>query len=159
MPTPTRIDIPAAARADMARLLNASLAEAIDLWARSKHAHWNVKGPTFQQLHELFDKVAEQAEEFADDLAERAAALGESAEGRLKAVAERSSLKAYPDSTPRSADHVAALSDAIAAFGAKVRRSIDAASNAGDQGTADLFTSISRDNDKLLWMVEAHLQS
>jgi starvation-inducible DNA-binding protein len=76
-------------------LLNRNLALAIDLERQAKQAHWNVKGPNFIALHELFDKVAEVAEEFTDLLAERATALGGAAEGRVHAVAESSSLPSH----------------------------------------------------------------
>jgi len=53
----TRNDLPANTRTKVIELLNARLADAIDLGAQTKHAHWNVKGPNFIALHELFDKV------------------------------------------------------------------------------------------------------
>ena len=55
--------------------------------------------------------------------------------------------------------HVAALSHALAKFGASARAAIDTAANLGDADTADLFTGVSRGVDKLLWMVEAHTQA
>jgi starvation-inducible DNA-binding protein len=72
----TRNDLPANTRTKVIELLNARLADAIDLGAQTKHAHWNVKGPNFIALHELFDKVAESVEEHIDTLAERVTALG-----------------------------------------------------------------------------------
>src|SRR2546430_12633482 len=58
-------------------LLNQHLADVLDLDFQAKQAHWNVKGPHFIGLHELFDKVAEELEEFTDDIAERAVKLGQ----------------------------------------------------------------------------------
>jgi starvation-inducible DNA-binding protein len=52
-----------------------------------------------------------------------------------------------------------ALSGALAEFGASTRRAIDLAADGGDADTADLFTEVSRGVDKLLWLVEAHLQA
>jgi len=77
----TRNDLPANTRAKVIELLNARLADAIDLGAQTKHAHWNVKGPSFIALHELFDKVAENLAEQTDSLAERVTALGGTAHG------------------------------------------------------------------------------
>jgi Ferritin-like domain len=57
-------------------LLNQQLADALDLALQAKQAHWNVKGPSFIALHELFDSVVEEIVEHADDLAERAVELG-----------------------------------------------------------------------------------
>jgi starvation-inducible DNA-binding protein len=138
-------------------LLNRSLASAIDLERQAKQAHWNVKGPNFIALHELFDKVAEAAEEFADLLAERATSLGGTAEGRLHAVVETSSLPRYPGEMIPEREHIDALSTALATFGKTAREAIDEAERFGDADTADVFTEISRETDKQLWLVESHL--
>ena len=95
----TRNDLPADTRARLADLLNARLADAIDLDAQAKHAHWNVKGPNFIALHELFDKINEEVEEYVDDIAERVVALGGTAHGTARNVATKSSLKEYPNAT------------------------------------------------------------
>lgn len=68
----TRNDLPASVREKMVELLNARLADAIDLYSQLKHAHWNIKGPCFIALHKLFDDIAEDVEGYVDDLAERA---------------------------------------------------------------------------------------
>ena len=83
----TRNDLPAGTRTKVIELLNARLADAIDLGTQTKHAHWNVKGPNFIALHELFDKLAENVEEHIDTLAERVTALGGTAHGTIAAVA------------------------------------------------------------------------
>ena len=72
----TRIDLPADQRKNLIASLNQQLADTFDLFGQSKQAHWNVKGPQFQQLHELFDDLAEQLEGYVDVIAERATALG-----------------------------------------------------------------------------------
>jgi starvation-inducible DNA-binding protein len=61
----TSHDLPQATRRSVIDLLNAHLADAIDLQLQAKQAHWNVKGPNFVGLHELFDKIAEQTREYA----------------------------------------------------------------------------------------------
>ena len=146
-------------RRAMIELLNQQLAHVIDLGLQAKQAHWNVKGPHFIGLHELFDRVAEELEEFADDIAERAVELGGIALGTIQVVSQNSRLKAYPLSLVSGREHISALSGALAKFGAGAREAIDTAGKAGDADTADLFTEISRGVDKLLWMVEAHLQA
>ena len=155
----TRNDLAANTRGAMISLLQARLADAIDLSTQTKQAHWNVKGPHFIGLHELFDQVHEHVDQAVDLVAERLVALGGVAEGTVRAVAKRSGLDEYPLDIAAGTDHVAALSNALAAFGKAVRKSIDEASEAGDQDTADLFTEVSRQADKDLWMVEAHLQA
>jgi starvation-inducible DNA-binding protein len=154
----TRNDLPARTRAKVIETLNARLADAIDLGAQAKHAHWNVKGPNFIALHELFDKIAESVEEHIDELAERITALGGTAYGTIAAVARSSSLAPYPENIVDGLQHVDALAAALAQFGKKIRKGIDEAGKQGDADTADLYTGISRAADKNLWFLEAHLQ-
>jgi starvation-inducible DNA-binding protein len=153
----TRNDLPQATRAKAVELLNARLADAIDLGTQVKYAHWNVKGPNFIALHELFDKIAENVEDQVDTIAERVTALGGRAQGTLVAAARGTSLKPYPEDTTGGAAHVEALSAVLADFGRKVRAGIDQAAGFGDADTSDLFTGISRETDKNLWFLEAHL--
>lgn len=154
---PTKNDLSAGLRAQVAALLADRLAELIDLQLQAKQAHWNVKGPNFIALHELFDDIAGEVMGFVDDVAERIVALGGTAEGTLAAVARRSNLPAYPLEITRGKDHVSALSMSLAAAAKSVRAAIDQADQLGDKDTADLFTGISRALDKQLWFVEAHL--
>ena len=153
----TKNNLAEAVRTEMVQLLNTRLADAVDLFDQAKHAHWNVKGPQFIALHQLFDTVANHVESFADLLAERAVQLGGVAEGTCQVVAERTSLKSYPRMMTAGRDHVDALSSVLAEFGGKVRAAIDVADGRGDKDTADLFTEISREVDKDVWFLEAHL--
>jgi starvation-inducible DNA-binding protein len=153
----TRNDLPAAVRTPIVKLLNSRLADAIDLGTQAKQAHWNVKGPNFIALHELFDQVAEHIEDHVDTLAERITALGGTAYGTIAAVSRTSTLAPYPEDISDGIHHADALSSAVADFGAKVRKAIDEAARAGDADTSDLFTGMSREIDKDLWFLEAHL--
>jgi starvation-inducible DNA-binding protein len=155
----TKIDLPESKRVQLIQLLGDRLADVIDLQLQSKQAHWNVKGPSFIALHELFDSIAGEVSEFADTIAERIVTLGGTADGTLSGVAKRTHLPAYPVEISAGRDHVETLSTALAAFGKLVREAIDRSTEMGDADTADLFTGISRDIDKKLWFVEAHLQA
>ena len=155
----TRNDLPLGTRTKIVKLLNERLADAIDLGMQVKHAHWNVKGPNFIALHELFDKIAENVEEHIDTLAERATALGGIAHGTLAAVARATSLKPYPQHINEGVAHLKALAAALGAFGARVRAAIDDSTALKDADSADLFTGISREVDKDLWFLEAHLHA
>jgi len=146
-------------RESLLKLLNERLADALDLVHQSKQAHWNVKGPQFQMLHELFDDVAEHAEDYADLIAERAVALGGTAEGRVQTVAKATTLPEYPALAASGTAHLAALISAQAVFTTRVRSAIDACATAGDAATADLFTEVVREADKDLWRLEAHTQA
>lgn len=156
---PTRNDLSAKTRTRVTDLLNARLADAIDLQLQAKQAHWNVKGPNFIALHELFDKLAGELGGHVDDLAERITALGGTAEGTVQAVIGRSRLEPYPLALSEGRAHLEALAAALARFGKSVRKAIDEAGKAGDADTSDLFTGVSRDVDKSLWLLEAHLQA
>jgi starvation-inducible DNA-binding protein len=154
----TKNDLSEGMRAKAIELLNARLADCIDLQTQCKQAHWNVKGPSFIALHELFDKVNEAVEDYVDDIAERAIQLGGVAGGTARMVAQRSSLTEYPNAAD-GRSHVEALSSALAAFGKAARHAIDQSNDMGDLDTADLFTEVSRGIDKWLWFVESHLQA
>src|SRR5206468_10172940 len=84
--------------------------------------------------------------------------LGGIAEGTVGVVAERSTLVDYPLGLSTGAEHVAALSDALAMFGRTVRVGIEEMNELEDAGSADILTEISRGVDKWLWFVEAHQQ-
>ncbi len=155
----TRNDLPADVRQKMVETLNRELAETLDLYTQTKHAHWNVKGSDFYQLHELFDELAEEVFGFIDKLAERATALGGYAQGTLRMAAGASKLPEYPREAIDGRQHVEALIDRYAKYAASVRRSIDEAQNEDDLGTADLFTDVVRVVDKHLWFLEAHIQT
>ncbi len=154
----TKNDLPEAKRVEAIGLLNQRLAECIDLQTQCKQAHWNVKGPTFIALHKLFDEVNEEVEDYVDLIAERIVQLGGIAEGTVGAVEGRSTLPDYPLVLSTGAEHVAALSDALAAFGRTARMGIEEMNELEDADSADILTEISRGVDKWLWFVEAHQQ-
>jgi starvation-inducible DNA-binding protein len=155
---PTKNDLPEAARREAVELLNQRLADCIDLQTQCKQAHWNVKGPTFIALHKLFDEIYEDVAEYGDLIAERVVQLGGIAEGTAAVVAERSALIDYPLALSTGAEHVAALSDALAGFGRTARVGIEEMNELEDADSADILTEISRGVDKWLWFVEAHQQ-
>src|SRR5882724_6504622 len=147
----TQNDLAEKVRTGAVELLNQQLADALDLALQAKQAHWNVKGPSFIALHELFDELVDAVLEHADE-------LGGTAVGTARTTAKKSRLSEYPLEIHSGREHVTTLSRAIATFGASARAGIDAATELGDADTADLFTEISRSVDKLLWKVEAHGQ-
>lgn len=155
----TKNSFPEKSRVQVISLLQQQLADGIDLMMQAKQAHWNVKGPSFISLHELFDKISEDSEEYVDLIAERIEQYGGVAEGTVRAAAKRSRLPEYPLTISQGREHVQALSQALANFGESVRHAIDQADELHDQDTADIFTEISRGVDKYLWFVEAHNQA
>ena len=156
---PTKNDLPEDKRVEVIGLLNQRLAEAIDLQTQCKQAHWNVKGPSFIALHKLFGDVNEDVANYVDVIAERVVQLGGVAEGTIGAAEQRSKLPDYPIGISTGPEHVAALSDALSAFGRAARITIEEMNELEDAGSADMFTEISRGVDKWLWFVEAHQQA
>jgi starvation-inducible DNA-binding protein len=153
---PTKHALDAETRQSVIELLNARLADVIDLELQAKQAHWNVKGPNFIGLHELFDKLAAAAADYKDDIAERAVMLGGTAVGTAQAVVERTTLPPYPANAQDWKTHVDGLSSALAKLGTALRQAIEDADELEDAVTADLFTEITHGVDKYLWFVEAH---
>ncbi len=139
-------------------LLNQRLADGIDLALAIKQAHWNIKGPQFIAIHEMLDGFRTEIDEYNDEMAERAVQLGATAFGTAATVASASKLEPYPTDIYAIADHLAALIDRYAVFADAVRANIDETDEAGDAGTADLFTAVSRGIEKQLWFLEAHVQ-
>jgi starvation-inducible DNA-binding protein len=155
----TENDISRERRSELITLINQRLADAVDLQMQMKQAHWNVKGPHFIGLHELFDQVDEAVESYVDLIAERIMQLGGIAEGTVRVAAERSRLEEYPLDIADGQAHVEAVSKALSTFGHEARNTIDQADDLDDADTADIFTEISRGIDKWLWFVEAHSQA
>ena len=154
----TSIDIPDNIRCSSVALLNARLADAIDLALRLKHAHWNIHGPHFIALHSLFDELRTEVDAQADLLAERVAAFGGHAEGLMQQVTLSTTLPPCAADANTERAHLESLAQAMGVFGAKIRGALQDAADAGDAGTADIFTQISREADKQLWKIEAHFR-
>jgi starvation-inducible DNA-binding protein len=155
----TKNDLAVDLRVKVNELLGRRLADAIDLMLQSKHAHWNVKGPSFIALHELFDKVHDGLADYVDLVAERIVQLGGRADGIAASVIERSSLPPYPSNATDGMDHIRGLSTGLAAFGKAARKDVDDLAGWGDAGSADLMTEVSRGVDKHLWLLEAHVHA
>ena len=139
-------------------LLNARLADSIDLALITKQAHWNIKGPQFIALHEMIDTFRTEIDTHVDTMAERIVQLGGIALGTSQTVVAATKLEPYPTDITRSKDHLAALIERYAAASKSVREAIDDADEAGDPATTDIFTAYSRALDKALWFLEAHIQ-
>lgn len=156
--THTRNSIPKKSRIEIVALLQARLADSIDLMMQAKQAHWNVKGPHFIPLHELFDKVYTESGVYVDLIAERIVQLGGIAQGTIRAAAKASGMPEYSLEISSGHKHVAELAHAIAFYSEMIREGIALSMKIGDAGTVDLLTQVSRGADMNLWFVEAHEQ-
>lgn len=154
----TSVDLAPDLREQMIVLLNQQLANTFDLYSQSKQAHWNVKGIHFEELHTLFDKVADTIFPYADVIAERVTALGGTAMGTVRMAAGSSELAEMPADLTKGEDFLAAMTERWAHYAASVRAAAQEADDAGDLTTSDLLIEVSHDADKMLWFIEAHLQ-
>lgn len=157
--THTRNSLPEKTRIEVAALLQERLTDSIDLMMQAKQAHWNVKGPNFIALHELFDKVFTDTGKYVDTIAERIVQLGGTARGTIRVAAQQSSLPEYALDISSASKHIAGLAHALAFYGELIRKAIEQANKLEDADTADIFTEVSRGTDFNLWFVEAHEQS
>lgn len=155
---PTKNDLKSNTKNVSIEIMNARLADAIDLALITKQAHWNLKGPQFIAIHEMLDSFREQIDIYSDMIAERAVQLGGAAFGTKEAVSEKSSLKAYPTDIFAIKDQLPALIERYATVANNTRKSIDDVDEAGDADAADILTNFSKALDKSLWFLEAHIQ-
>jgi starvation-inducible DNA-binding protein len=151
--------LPEEQQAKLIEIMNCRLADAIDLRLQSRQAYWNVKGPHFMSLRELFNQVAAGVEEYANLIAGRIVQLGGVAEGTAQAVAGRSALDGYRLSSVDGSGHIGALSTTLTDFGRHVRYASAQASDLLDADTAAILTEIGRGIDKWLWFVETSQQA
>src|ERR1700724_666770 len=157
-PYKTQNDVPSNPKIVTIQLLNARLADTIDLALLTKQAHWNIKGPQFIALHEMIDGFRTELDDHVNTMAERVVQLGGTALGTTQAVAGSTTLAPYPTNIYAANDHLSALIERYAKVASAVRTAIDETANAGDADTADPFPALSRALDKSLWFLEAHLQ-
>ena len=152
------IALPAEARVVSCQILNEILADTMILYALYKKHHWLVAGPTFYQLHLLFDKHAEEQLEIVDLLAERVQSLGGIAVGDPRHAAELTTI----DRPPNGAEDVPAmihrLLDAHETVIEKVREGIEKTEKSGDWGSNDLLMSdVLRRHELQVWFVAEHV--
>lgn len=155
----SNVGVPEANRQAIIALLNARLADAVDLFTQVKWAHWNLKGMHFIALHELFDSIAEHVEAHTDTIAERIVALGGVANGTAREVAAKSGLKEADLTAADGESQLKWLVHNVAHHVNAMRQAVNESDDLDDKITADLFTTETRELDKDLWFLEAHLQA
>ena len=156
---PSSVGVPDNNRQALISLLNLRLADSVDIHSQVKWAHWNVKGKDFYQLHLLFDSVATHLEDHIDTIAERIAALGGVANGTIRESVAKSSIPEANLAAADGPDMVKFLVHNVGHYTSALRTAIQEADDLDDAVTVDLFTTITRDMDKDLWFIEAHIQA
>ncbi len=153
------VGVPDQNRQALIALLGARLADSADLRSQVKWAHWNLKGMHFIQLHLLFDSVAGHLLEQTDTIAERITTLGGVAHGTVREAAAKSTLNEADLSASDGPSMLKFLVHNVAHHANALRTAVQEANDLDDAITADLFTQLTRELDKDLWFLEAHLQS
>ena len=157
MKFPSHVNLPAEAREELIDMLNTQLANAIDLHWQIKQAHWNIRGKHFISRHELFDQLADHARLQADKFAERAGTLGGYALGTIRLASKASELPEYDLKAVNGEDHMIALTERFARYGASIREGIQQSEDCKDPVTVDLLTQILGEVELDLWFLESHL--
>ena len=146
------------ARAESCRLLNEILADSMILYALYKKHHWLVAGPTFYQLHLLFDKHAEEQTEIIDLLAERVQSLGGIAVGDPRHAAELTTIDRAPDGAEDVPAMIHRTLNAHETIIEKVRDAIDKTEKNSDWGSNDILMSdVLRRNELQVWFIAEHV--
>src|SRR5258705_1552546 len=146
------------ARAESCRLLNEILSDSMILYALYKKHHWLVAGPTFYQLHLLFDKHAEEQTEIIDLLAERVQSLGGIAVGDPRHAAELTTIDRAPDGAEDVPAMIHRTLDAHETILEKVRDAIDKTEKNSDWGSNDLLIrDVLRRNEFQDWCIAGHV--
>ena len=152
------IGLPDKARQDSCRALNEILADTTILYALYKKHHWNVAGPTFYQLHLLFDKHAEEQLELVDLLAERVQTLGGIAVGDPRHAAELTTLERPRDGAEDVPAMITRLLRAHETIIGKVRDGIEKTEKSKDWGSNDILMSdVLRRHELQVWFIGEHL--
>jgi starvation-inducible DNA-binding protein len=140
-------------------VLNARLADGLDLHSQIKVAHWNIKGPQFAALHPLFETFALSLANFNDSIAERSVTLGGKAFGTVRHVAKTSRIAEYPQETTRDLEHVKLLAERFEGYLTELRASRSVAESQADTDTVDLFTTVITEFEKNAWFLRASLET
>lgn len=145
-------------RLEMTEQLNQLLADSMTLRDLYKKAHWQVAGPTFYQLHLLFDKHFNEQVEIVDAIAERVQLLGGIAISMAPDVAETTQIQRPPRGREEIPVQISRLLEAHQIIIRDCRKLADRADKLGDQGTNDLVVSeVLRPNELQSWFISEHL--
>ncbi|MGI4821165.1 MAG: Dps family protein [Janthinobacterium lividum] len=145
-------------RLESAQMLNQLLADTISLRDLYKKSHWQVVGPTFYQLHLLFDKHYEEQAELVDTIAERIQILGGVAVAMAFDVAEITSIPRPPRDREEAPVQISRLLEAHQIILKNCHEYAKKSSDSGDDGTNDLIVSqVMRTNELQVWFVSEHV--
>jgi starvation-inducible DNA-binding protein len=152
------LDLEEPVRLEMTEQLNQMLADTMTLRDLYKKSHWQVAGPTFYQLHLLFDKHYEEQVELVDDIAERIQLLGGISIAMAADVAETTRIERPPKGREEVPVQLSRLLDAHQIIIGHCRELAERSTKLGDAGTNDLVVSdVLRTNELEVWFLSQHL--
>jgi starvation-inducible DNA-binding protein len=139
-------------------LLSGILADAVLLYTKTRKFHWNVSGPSFMELHKLFEAQYKQLEEAIDEIAERINKLGSKTPGTMAEFIKLSSLKETPGKIPSQTDMIKELLADHESVIVALRKAIDDCDKKyKDAGTADFLTGLMEDHETIAWILRRYL--
>jgi len=154
---PVNIGIEESDRQAIAEGLSHLLADTYSLYLKTHYFHWNVTGPMFHSLHQMFEEEYTELAQAVDDIAERIRTLGEVAPGSYSQFAELSSVSETRE-VPEAKEMVRLLVEGNEAVVRTARAAFPAAERSGDEATADLLTERMRTHEKTAWMLRSMIQ-
>lgn len=149
--------IPARQRAEIARGLSRLLADTYLLYLKTHSFHWNVEGPMFQTLHQMFMEQYTETWNAIDLIAERIRSLGEYAPGTYREYAKLARIR-ETDGVPRAEQMVRLLIEGQEAVVRTARELLPVSEKANDQPTLDLLTQRMQVHEKNAWMLRSLLK-
>ena len=146
------------ARKNVADAVNGVLAETYMLYMKTHAYHWNVTGPQFKTLHDMFEEQYTEMWQALDELAERVRALGHFAPASGKAFSELATIESADTAPPPAMEMIQNLLDGHEALIRRGREALDVAGDAGDVASEDLLTVRIQTHEKTAWMLRALTQ-
>jgi len=144
-------------KAAIAKGLEQLLSDTFTLYLKTHNFHWNVTGPVFNMLHELFEDQYNELWEAVDEIAERIRALGFSVSASFKTFDRLTKIK-IPDRAPKANDMIQQLLDGQQAVAKSAHSLAVLVEKADDVGTGDLLARRILAHDKAAWMLQSLLQ-
>ncbi len=146
-------------RQGVINLLNQDLADAYVLLVKTKKYHWDVVGPQFRTLHQLWEEHYQTLTENIDALAERIRALGGYPVGTMEGFLQIATIKEHGGQVPRATDMVANLVEDHEQVIRNLREHVDQSGEEfHDQGTADFLTGLMEEHEEMAWMLRSFIE-
>ncbi|NOK58993.1 MAG: DNA starvation/stationary phase protection protein [Chloroflexi bacterium AL-N10] len=154
----TDIGISEQNRRGVADILNRTLSDEFVLYTKLRNYHWNVVGPMFQPLHEIFENQYDEVEEIIDNTAERTRNMGLKSIGTMNEFLQHTTLQEQPNEYPNAMTMIANLVGDHEALIRNLRNDLEACEKFGDMGTNDFLTGIMQKHEKMAWLLRAFLE-